>query len=197
MGLTTGFDDTFFAGTVLWPFERLLRGLVTLFIVVVDRRVVGPRLLHGFAGRIFVDMACILVFLEVFVGHFFPNVFAASESAFLLTADFFKGGCGGWEEGRRFDVTRRDVDSGGSCSSTRRTGALPRVERAGIAVEASDGPASTSELNRTCRRLPQYCIGGAGDRGSSERLESRVLLCERVRGPELAATSSRALEALD
>jgi hypothetical protein len=121
-GTTTGadvtaavFDDTFFAGTVGLAFGRLLRGLVTLLVVVVKRRVFGAGLLHGFAGRILADMACILVFLDVFVVRFFPNVFAALESGFLPADTLFEGGCGGCVEGLRFVVARGGVELGRVC----------------------------------------------------------------------------------
>jgi hypothetical protein len=68
---------------------------VTLLAMVVKRRVVRARLVYGFAGRILAVMACILVFLDVFVIRFFPNVFAALESGFLPADTFFKGGCSG------------------------------------------------------------------------------------------------------
>jgi hypothetical protein len=68
---------------------------VTLLTVVVERRVVGARLAQGFAGRFLVAKACILVFLEVFVVRFFPNVFIALDSGFLPADTLFEGGCGG------------------------------------------------------------------------------------------------------
>jgi hypothetical protein len=64
---------------------------VTLFIVVVNRRVVRARLLYGFTGRSLAVRAYILVFLEVFVVRFFPNVFVALERGFLLANTLFKG----------------------------------------------------------------------------------------------------------
>ena len=66
---------------------------------------VGARLLHGFTGRFLVASACILVFFEVFDVRFFPNVFAALESGFLLADTLFKGSCSSWVEGGRFVVT--------------------------------------------------------------------------------------------
>jgi hypothetical protein len=80
---------------------------MTLFVVVIERRAVGARLLHGFAGRFLSAWACILVFFEVFDVRFFPNVFMALERGFLPANTLFEGGCGGWIEAGRFccDVT--------------------------------------------------------------------------------------------
>jgi hypothetical protein len=63
-----------------------------------------------------------------------------------------------------------------------------------------EGPSPRSSIassKRICRRLLYSTSSGAGEIGSSKRLKSRVLLCERVRGPEEAATSSKASAALD
>jgi hypothetical protein len=65
---------------------------VTLLAIVVKRQVVRARLVYSFAGRILAIMAYILVFLDVFIVRFFPNVFVALESGFLLADTFFKGG---------------------------------------------------------------------------------------------------------
>jgi hypothetical protein len=65
---------------------------------------------------------------------------------------------------------------------------------------SKEGPSPRSSIassKRTCRRLLYSTSGGASKIGSSERLKSRVLLYERVRGPEEAATSSKALVALN
>jgi hypothetical protein len=64
--------------------------------------VFSARLLHGFAGRILANIAYILVFLDVFIVRFFPNVFIALESSFLLADTLFKGS---YVEGLRFVIT--------------------------------------------------------------------------------------------
>jgi hypothetical protein len=53
--------------------------------------VFSARLLYSFIGRVLANIAYILVFLDVFIIRFFPNVFIALESAFLLVDTLFKG----------------------------------------------------------------------------------------------------------
>lgn len=112
---------------------------------------VRARLAHGLAGRFLVAKACILVFLEVFVVRFFPNMFVALESGFLPADTLFEGGCGSVIERWRFVVTRREVDSGSTCSSTRRTGALPGVDLGVTAEGPSLESSSASSSKCTCR----------------------------------------------
>jgi hypothetical protein len=116
--------------------------------------VVGARLAQGFAGRFLVAKACILVFLEVFVVRFFPNVFIALDSGFLPADTLFEGGCGGVVGRWRFVVTQREVDSGSTCSSTRRTGALPRVDLSVTIEGPSLESSSASSSKCTCRLEP-------------------------------------------
>jgi hypothetical protein len=186
------FDDPIVVAAfnlVVWV---VLRDSKTLLAEVIERRVVRASLVDGFTGLFLDARACILVFFEVFVVRFVPYVFAALDSSLPLADTLFEGGCGGWVEARRFVMTRGSVDSESICWSRRRTGALPRVERGSIVIEASEGAASASKSNRTCGRLLWWLVGCAGEGGGSGRLESRVLLWERVRGPEPAATSSNA-----
>ncbi|KAH0405410.1 hypothetical protein KCU89_g8, partial [Aureobasidium melanogenum] len=91
--------------------------------------------------------------LEVFVVRFFPNVFVALKSGFLPADTLVKGGCGGVVERWRFVVTRREVDSGSTCSSTRRTGALPRVDLGVTVEEPSIESSSASSSKCTCLLL--------------------------------------------
>jgi hypothetical protein len=48
-------------------------------------------MLYSFIGRILASIAYILVFLDIFIICFFPNVFIVLESTFLLVNTFFKG----------------------------------------------------------------------------------------------------------
>jgi hypothetical protein len=88
---------------------------MTLIAVVVERRAVRASLVDGFTGWFLDARACILVFFEVFVVRFVPNVFVALASGFLLAYTLFEGGCDGWVEARRFVMTRSGMDSGSIC----------------------------------------------------------------------------------
>lgn len=86
----------------------------------------------GFTGGFVRADDCFSTTFTLFDPGLFPIVFAALESAFLPTADLFAGGCGGWVEDLRFGAARTGVKVSAATTSSRRLGAIPRVDRRGL-----------------------------------------------------------------
>lgn len=85
------FNNTLFARAVLLALRITLRGLVTLFKVVVKRERVRASLPDSFIGSFRASRAYILVFFEVLIILAFPNVFVALERGFPFCTGVFRG----------------------------------------------------------------------------------------------------------